>query len=52
MVVSPVYNKNLQIPYSSTELRMLEISLMNWIKSMGVLAKLGKENKAESLIEL
>jgi hypothetical protein len=33
---------NLVLPYSESDLKLLETSLMNWIKSLGVLNKIGK----------
>eukprot|EP00347_Sterkiella_histriomuscorum_P018003 403347156 len=47
------HTQNLQLPYSQGEIRLLETSILNWIKSMGVLSKFGTQyNGVESLLEI
>ena len=42
------------MPYSPSELKLLETSLLNWLKSMGVLSKFygNKAQNINSLIEV
>jgi hypothetical protein len=34
-----VNRQNLSLPYSQGEIKLLETSLLNWLKSMGILSK-------------
>lgn len=46
-------SNNLMLPYSQGEIKLLETSILNWIKSMGVLGKFGSQyNDVQALLEI
>ncbi|CDW89619.1 UNKNOWN [Stylonychia lemnae] len=52
-VMSNQSQQNLALPYTTGEIKLLETSILNWIKSMGVLSKFGQHyNEVQSLLEI